>query len=160
MKKLLIIAIASLVSIICLGQSDTLTKQGICEQDSFNSNTVPVKFKSGFDSSAMLLTWNKSGHLISSYISYSDSTFSKPKVIFWEDGSISLENCDSLSAIKILISDLKEANKRDADMWKFVGTAVTFTNSIPDYYKLSKNNKAWPAYYAQLKKLGYKIERK
>lgn len=87
---------------------------------------------------------------------FSDSTVSLTK---WDDGRIEIQG-DTLKAIRLLFKKLDEANKREFDLWGFVGPAVAFTNNIPDYWKTSKNNKAWSKYYVQLKKLGFKIVRK
>lgn len=76
------------------------------------------------------------------------------------DGTIEIRGMDSLEAIKMLWKHMDEAQKRESDLWKFVGTAVRFSNNVPDYWKSSANNKAWADYWAALKKFGYKTVRK
>ena len=77
----------------------------------------------------------------------------------WYDGRLEIHG-DTLEVIKLLWERLEESNKNEMDLYDFVGKAVDFTNNVPDYWRTSKNNKAWTKYRAALIKLGFKIVEK
>lgn len=91
---------------------------------------------------------------------YGDSVCAVTK---WNDGRIEIHG-DTLRTIKMLIQRLEDSQKREVErevgLYKFIDISVKFLNNIPAYWKDSKNNKTWPKYYAELKKLGYKIVKK
>jgi hypothetical protein len=96
-------------------------------------------------------------------VGYSDTSAS---VFVSKDGRIYVTG-DSLQVIRLLLKRLDESSQRELEawdrqelLWQFVNKAIAFTNNVPDYWKESKNNKAWPKYYAILKELGYRIVRK
>lgn len=67
---------------------------------------------------------------------------------------ISTKNGDTLSVVRMLLNKLKIQQQTEIDLWSTVGAGVNFLNEIPDYWR-EKNNKAWPAYLKQLKKMGF-----
>lgn len=85
-------------------------------------------------------------------VTYSDSLFNR--ITKWSDGHIDIDG-DTMLCVSLLFSHLDKGVDREMELWEFVGAAVQFTNGVPDYWKIKKNNSAWPKYYGELKKLGY-----
>jgi hypothetical protein len=63
---------------------------------------------------------------------------------------------DTLKIIRFLLDKIDEMGERESDLWKFIWAGVEFSNTVPDYYRNKKTNKAWALYLAQLRKHGYK----
>jgi hypothetical protein len=86
---------------------------------------------------------------------------SKPDyIIKWDEHTISVRG-DTLKAIQNVINELEKVEKRQGDWidkyYNLLITSVDFSNHVPDIWRTSEHNCAWPAYWRLLRKKDIRV---